>query len=137
MATIQLPPDFEEFLRLLNSEKVDYLLVGGYAVGYHGYPRTTGDLDVWVALREENAIRLARALEGFGFSPSSVAPETLLKEGRIVRMGVPPLRIEIINRISGVEFDACYEARVVDTLGEVQVNLINLEHLKNNPLISI
>ena len=134
MATIQLPPDFEEFLSLLNSERVEYLLVGGYAVVYHGYPRTTGDMDVWVAFHEENAIRLARALERFGFSASSVAPGFLLKEGRILRMGIPPMRIEVINRASGVEFHACYEARVVDTLGAVQVNLIDLEHLKKNKL---
>ena len=62
MATILLPSDFKEFLQLLNEHQVEYLLIGGYAVGYHGYPRTTGDMDVWVAMHEQNAHRIVAAL---------------------------------------------------------------------------
>ncbi len=67
MATVHLPPDFKEFLRLLSDHKVEYLLVGGYAVGYHGYPRATVDMDIWVAIDPENAARLVSALVEFGF----------------------------------------------------------------------
>ena len=132
MATIRLPIDFKEFLRLLNSEKVDYLLVGGYAVGVHGYPRSTADLDVWVAVGEENAARLGRVLEQFGFSSKSLLAADLLREGRILRMGVPPLRIEIMTRASGVSFHECYAARVVASIDGIEVNVIDLDHLKVN-----
>lgn len=132
MTTIRLPTDFKEFLKLLNSEKVDYLLVGGYAVGVHGYPRTTADLDVWVAVGEENAARLMRVLEQFGFSPKSISVELFLQEGKILRMGVPPLRIEILTRASGVSFGECYGMRVVTNVDGVEVKVIDLEHLKAN-----
>lgn len=132
MGTIRLPTDFKEFLKLLNSEKVDYLLVGGYAVGIHGYPRSTADLDVWVDVGEENATRLARVLGQFGFSFKSVLAADLLREGRILRMGIAPLRIEVIARASGVSFHECYAARVVTQLDGVEVNVINLDDLKTN-----
>lgn len=132
MATIRLPTDFKEFLKLLNSENVEYLLVGGYAVGIHGYPRSTGDMDIWVAIHDENASRLALVLEQFGFSADSVQNRQLLQEGRILRMGVPPLRIEILTRASGVLFRDCYEARVVTSVDGVDVNVIGLDHLKAN-----
>jgi hypothetical protein len=119
-------------LKLLNSENVDYLLVGGYAVGVHGYPRSTADLDVWVAVGEENAARLGRVLEQFGFSSKSVLTADLLREGRILRMGVPPLRIEIMTQASGVSFPECYAARVVASIDGIEVNVIDLDHLKVN-----
>ena len=65
---LELPDDFKEFLKLLNSYQVEYLLIGGYAVGYHGYPRATNDMDVWVAIHSDNAERLVDVLQAFGFS---------------------------------------------------------------------
>jgi hypothetical protein len=67
MATIHLPPDFREFLRLLNAHRVEYLLIGGYAVNYHGYPRATADMDIWVAVSPANADRIVAAMGEFGF----------------------------------------------------------------------
>src|SRR6185369_5590101 len=101
MDTIQLPLDFRELLRLLNLNKVEYLLIGGYAVGYHGYPRPTGDLDVWVAMNPENAGRIVRALSEFGFNAPT---EKFLEGNSVVRMGVPPYRVEILTTIDGVDF---------------------------------
>ena len=102
MGTIQLTPDFKEFLKLLNSKRVEYLLVGGYAVGYHGYPRPTGDMDIWVARTRDNAQRLVEALAQFGF----ICPaELLLQENQLVQMGVPPFRIEILTTIDGVDLE--------------------------------
>lgn len=128
----QLPPDFKEFLQLMNSKDVEYLLVDGYAVGYHGYPRTTGDMDVWIAIHPRNAEKVVEVLREFGFGLPELSPELFLSEGRIVRMGVPPLRIKIFTTISGVNFDECYAERVVDVIDGVEVNLINLKHLKVN-----
>jgi len=132
MATTHLPPDFKEFLRLLNAHKVEYLLIGGYAVGYHGYPRATADMDIWVAVHAANAERTVAALREFGFDPPDLLPELFLREWQIVRLGVPPVRIEIATTISGVAWDPCYAERVQDTLDGVPVNLISLRQLKLN-----
>jgi hypothetical protein len=129
---IELPLDFKEFLNLLNDKGVEYLLIGGYAVGYHGYPRATNDIDVWIAIRPDNAERVIMALREFGFDTPELSAELFLKENSIVRMGIPPIRIEIATGISGVEFEECYDERVTDTIDGVQVNIISLWHLKIN-----
>lgn len=108
MATIRLPQDFKEFLRLLNAHEVEYLLIGGYAVGYFGYPRATADMDIWVAMNPANAERIVAVLKEFGFDVPDLSAELFLKEWRIVRLGVPPVRIEISTTISGVDFDECF-----------------------------
>lgn len=132
MATIHLPNDFKEFLKLLSSQRVEYLLIGGYAVGYHGYPRPTGDLDIWIAVSPPNAEKIVTVLREFGFGVPELSTELFLKKRKIIRMGVSPLRIEITTTISGVKFNECYANRIVDTLDGVEVNLINLNHLKIN-----
>lgn len=132
MATVNLPPDFKEFLKLLKEHQVEYLLVDGYAVAYHGYPRATADMDVWIAIHPQNAQRLVTALKTFGFNIAELSSELFLKEGQIIRMGVPPVRIEIMTSASGVHFKECYAARVVDELDGVEVDLIDLDHLKRN-----
>src|SRR5947209_1434931 len=108
---LRLPEDFKEFLKLLNSHGVEYLIVGGYAVGFYGYARATADMDVWVGVSPQNAGRVAAALCDFGFGPESVSPDLFLVEDRIVRLGVPPLRLEILTTISGVSFVDCYSHR--------------------------
>lgn len=132
MATIQLPPDFKEFLKLLDSHQVEYLLIGGYAVGYHGYPRATADMDLWVTIRQENAEKLVAVLMEFGFDVPLLSADLFLKENQIVRMGVPPVRIELLTTISGVSFEECYSERIIDVIDGVEVNIINLKHLKLN-----
>ena len=129
---IQLSPDFKEFLRLLNANQVEYLVVGGHAVGYHGYPRATADLDVWIAINKENATRVVKALKQFGFAVPELSAALFLEEDRIVRMGVPPMRIEVLTTISGVTFDECYAEREVAIVDDLRVNVISLEHLKTN-----
>ena len=129
---LQLPPDFKEFLKLLKEYNVRYLLIGGYAVGYHGYPRATEDLDIWVAIHPENAQKLVSVLKVFGFDDPALTPELFLQKPKIIRMGFPPIRLEITTSISGVEFDECYQKRIVDQLDGIEVNLIDLEHLKKN-----
>jgi hypothetical protein len=129
---IELPKDFKEFLRLLNSRKVEYLIIGGYAVGYHGYPRATGDLDVWVSTREDNARKLAGALQEFGFDLPEVGPALFQGKEKVIRMGIPPLRLEIITSIDGVQFEDCYPRRITASLGELTANIISLPDLLTN-----
>ena len=129
MDTMLLPPDFREFLRLLNSKGVEYLIIGGYAVGYHGYPRPTGDLDIWISKSPANAERVHHALEEFGFNcPVTV----LLKDNQVVRMGVAPFRLEVLTTIDGVRFSDCYEERVQGLLDGIEVSLISLPKLLEN-----
>ena len=130
MTTIRLPRDFSEFLRLLNSKNAEYLLIGGYAVNFHGYSRSTGDMDIWISPRPENISRTVAALRDFGFS--SAGPELFDSPDAMVRMGVPPLRLEILTSISGVEFDECFTRRVTGEVDGVPVPIISLDHLKIN-----
>jgi hypothetical protein len=132
MAMIHLPPDFKDFLKLLNENQVEYLLIGGYAVGYYGYPRATADMDIWVAMSPENADRLVLVLKEFGFASPDLKSDLFLQADKIVRMGVPPVRLEITTTISGVGFDDCYQNREIGEIDGVQVNLISLPHLKAN-----
>lgn len=129
---ISLPLDFKEFLKLLNDKGVEYLLIGGYAVAFYGYPRATNDIDVWIAINPANAQRVVEALREFGFDTPELSTELFLEEDRIIRMGMPPMRIEIATTISGVEFEACYEDRLMGTLDGVEVPIISLPFLKMN-----
>ena len=129
---IHLSEDFKDFLKLLNSRRVKYLLVGGYAVGIHGYPRFTGDMDIWVASDAGNASRLATAVRDFGFNLPEVEPALFQKAKKIIRMGYPPDRIELFTTISGVTFDDCYQQRYTVEIDGIPVTVIGLNHLITN-----
>ncbi len=128
---LTLPPDFKEFLKLLKEHDVRYLLIGGYAVGYHGYARAE-DMNIGVAIHPDNAQKLVSTLKAFGLDDPHLTPELFLQKPKIIRMGFPPMRLEITTSISGVEFDECYRARIVDKFDGVEVNVIDLENLKKN-----
>ena len=132
MRMIPLPRDFRDFLGLLNTNAVKYLVVGGYAVAYHGYVRYTGDLDIFIELSSENAGRLVRALWEFGFDLPKLKPTLFLRKGKIVRMGYEPMRLEILNDIDGVRFAECYDRRRVARLDDLKINFINLPELLKN-----
>lgn len=132
MATTRLPPDFKEFLKLLAEHQVEYLLVGGYAVAYHGYPRATADMDIWVRRSPGNAEKMVRVLREFGFDVPNLGPGLFLKDDQIVRMGVPPVQLEIFTSIPGVEFESCDRDRVEAQLDGVPVRLISLSALRAN-----
>ena len=129
MATIRLPRDFKEFLKLLNSKFAEYLIIAGYAVDYYGYARSTGDMDIWIARSPEN-FRVAEALSEFGFPAAT--PAIFDAPDRMVRMGVPPLRLEILTSISGVEFADCFARRGCADVDGVPVPIIALDDLKRN-----
>ena len=130
--TTRLHQDFKEFLRLLEENDVEYLLVGGYAVGFHGYPRPTGDLDIWVSRSPENAEKVVATLARFGFASSEVTSQLFTLDKSIVRIGVPPYKLEIITSIDGVEFNKCYSSRVDADIDGVKVKVIDLANLKIN-----
>ena len=132
MEPIEFPIDFSEFLKLLNAHRVEFLLIGGLAVSYHGYPRSTSDMDVWVAQNRANAERLVACLREFGFGTSELTPELFEDPNRIVRMGQAPVRIEIVTQISGVEFEKCFpRADLLDVDGNI-IRVISLQDLRAN-----
>lgn len=132
MDTIPLLPDFLDLLKFLNEERVEYLMIGGMAVNYYGYHRSTGDLDVWVATSPENQDRLAAALKKFGFSAQSVAHRPLLEESKFIRIGEQPVRVEIHGGISGVNFAECYARAEKCTIQGIDVPVISLHDLRAN-----
>jgi len=132
MDTIQLPTELREFLELLNEHQVENMLIGGYAVGYHGFPHATADMDIWVATNEANAAKIIAALEAFGFAGTGITPVLFLGPDKITQIGNPPLRIEILTTISGLEFAEAYAKRIVDVIDGVPVSFISSDDLKIN-----
>ena len=132
MATARLPQDFKEFLKLLEDENVRYLLIGGFAVGYYGYPRATADMDVWIEVSQENAQGTVNALRRFGMDVPGLSAELFLETDKIIRMGVPPLRIEVHTGISGAEFGDCYARRQRADFDGIPLNMIGIDDLKRN-----
>lgn len=131
---MELSQDFKEFVQLLNAHKVEFLIVGGYAVAFHGFPRNTGDIDFWIKPYNENAERLMKALIDFGFGSVDLNKEDFLNKDQVIQLGFPPNRIDIMTSVSGVEFDDCWkEKEVIDFEGE-RLNFISLRHLKINKL---
>lgn len=132
MALNDVPQDFKELLKLMNLHNVKYLVVGGYAVGFYGYPRATGDLDIWIEKSSDNANKIIDVLNEFGFGVTNLSPDLFLETDKIIRMGVPPIRIEILTTISGVNFDQCYKNRKIGNINNESVNFISLPDLKEN-----
>ncbi len=108
------------------------MLIGGYAVGYYGYPRATADMDIWIAVHPRNAQKMVEVMREFGFAVKELSEELFLQANNVVRLGMPPLRIEVLTTISGVDFEECYRDRKTDILDDVEVQLISLKHLKAN-----
>jgi predicted nucleotidyltransferase len=128
----KLPRDFAEFLSSLNSHRVRYLLIGGYAVGVHGHVRATNDIDIWIEATTENAKRLEAALREFGFDVPELAATKLIEPGTITRLGTPPMRIELLSSISGITFEAAYPNRIESDFDGLVVPVIGLDDLLTN-----
>lgn len=127
-----LNKDFREFIELLNSNKVKYLVLGGYALAFHGHPRYTKDLDIWLELSEENAERVLKTLNDFGFASLDVSKADFLTKGMVVQLGCPPNRIDLINSPDGVVFEECYKTRVEIEIENLKISVIDLVNLKKN-----
>ncbi len=129
---IHLPQDFKELLQLLNSKKIKYLVIGGYAVALYGYPRATGDMDIWIAISKDNARKTVEALREFGFDMPELKEELFLEKKKNIRMGNPPLRVEFLTSIDGVEFSECYRNKETVKIDDIEINFISLKDLKKN-----
>jgi len=121
--------DFKEFAELLNAHRVEYLVVGGYALAAHGHPRYTGDIDFWVRPAPDNLIRLLGALHAFGFGSLGLKLDDF-SPGTVVQLGQPPRRIDLLTGIDGVAFDDCFVRRERVELAGVRLNIIGLEDFK-------
>ena len=124
--------DFKEFVELLVKHKAEYLIVGGYAVGFHGHPRYTGDLDIWLNPTEENAVKVVKCVNEFGFSSFGLKASDFTKEGNVVQLGYPPLRIDLLTEIDGVTFEECYSNKMEVELEGVLVDFIGYQDLLKN-----
>jgi hypothetical protein len=127
-----LPADFGEFLRLLGTHGVEYQLVGGYAVAYHGYPRATQDLEIWIACRPDVAARMVEVLEAFGFDDSDLSTDLFLDPDQRVRLGNPPMRLEILTSVSGLDFEDSYERAIHTWIDGIPITVISLRDLRTN-----
>ncbi|MEW5800441.1 MAG: nucleotidyltransferase [Bacteroidota bacterium] len=131
-----LDENFREFIELLNSKKVKYMVVGGYAVGLYGYPRYTGDLDVWIKPNLENSKKVFEVLKAFGFGSLDINAESFLKEDLVHQFGYPPLRIDVLTGISGLTFEQSYRRKKKMIVDGVAVNVVHLDDLKYNKIKS-
>ncbi|MBP7830135.1 MAG: hypothetical protein KA248_09485 [Kiritimatiellae bacterium] len=129
---MEVQPDFKELLELFNELKVEYLIVGGYALAFHGAPRFTGDLDILVRPGAENAARILQALKRFGFGSLALSEHDFLKPDQVVQLGVPPVRIDLITSITGVSWEEANTGKVQGTYGEVPVHYIGLRQYTVN-----
>ncbi|MFC2130751.1 nucleotidyltransferase [Bacteroidota bacterium] len=128
---MKLEKDFKEFLQLLTEHKVQYLLIGGYAVVFYGFPRTTGDIDIWISDKSRNIEKTIKALKEFGFDLPELN-EHIFQKDKIIRMGNPPFRIELMTDISGVDFNECYNSRHIVNIDGQEISIISKEDLIKN-----
>lgn len=127
-------PDFEELLRLLEEHGVEYMVVGGYAVAFHGHPRFTKDIDVFFQSNDENVRLLCQALIAFGFRDEDLPREAFTTPGNVLTFGVVPTRIDLINDIDGITYEEARRNVVRGNYGEVEVTFIGLEDLIKNKM---
>jgi len=125
----RLETDFVDFLRLCNKHNVMYLVIGGYAVSIHGYPRSTKDLDVCIKLSEDNALKMVQVMEEFGFASLKLEKGDFLQNNFITQLGQEPIRIDILNDLDGVEFDQAWDNRKEVNYEGVPVNFIGYHDL--------
>ena len=131
-AVKNLNPDFKEFLTLLLDEKVEFALVGGYAVAYHGYPRFTGDMDILISRSPPNASKVLNVLGRFGFGSLQITNSDLESEGNVIQLGFPPVRIDLITSIDGLENAEIFAGRIEGDFYGLKVPIISKEHLIRN-----
>ena len=131
---MKLTRDLREFIELLNSHGVEYLLIGGWAFSFHATPRYTGDIDFFVRCDSQNAKRLKDVLVDFGFADLSAFEESFLQPDRILQFGVPPNRIDILTQITGVQFPEAWQSRISGKLDGLEVPIVSRELLIRNKI---
>lgn len=131
-STMELDQNFKEFVELLNRHKVEYLIVGGYAVIVHGYPRSTGDLDVWINPTISNAKKVLRVLKEFGFGGLKITEKDLTTKGTILQFGYVPLRIDVLTAIEGIEFASAFPRKFTKRFSGNIIHFISKKDLTVN-----
>lgn len=129
---MEIQQDFKELLELFNSHEVDYMIVGGYALAFHGAPRYTGDIDIFVKAGKENAVQIMAALTAFGFGAVGLSAADFEKPGQVVQLGVPPVRIDIITSLTGVTWEEAESGRSPGKYGDVPVFYIGRNQFISN-----
>jgi hypothetical protein len=124
---MEFQKDFEDLCASLNGRNVDYIIVGGYALAFHGAPRFTGDLDIFIRPTTQNVNQLLAALHDFGFHETPVLPEDLLRERRVLELGRHPVQVHIMASISGVSWERAWESREAGDYGSAPVYFLGRE----------
>ncbi|HRE00485.1 MAG TPA: hypothetical protein PLV68_04245 [Ilumatobacteraceae bacterium] len=127
--SLDLDPDFAEFIDCLARHNVRYLVVGGYALAAHGLPRATGDLDIWVMVDPTNASSIVGALDDFGFGGLGITADDFLAHDQVLQLGYPPYRIDVLTAIDGVTFEQAWPRRLTVDSGSVQFSVIGRDDL--------
>ena len=127
-----LDQNFKEFIELLNSNRVKYMVVGGYALAFHGHPRYTKDIDIWVLVDPDNAKGILKSIHDFGFSELGLEESDFLQEGVVIQLGYPPSRIDLLTSASGVDFVDCFKDKQVVDIDGIPINFIDVTNLKRN-----
>ncbi len=129
---MELYPDFKELLKLLNEQGVDYLIVGGYALALHGAPRFTGDLDIYLSTHPDNAKKVLTVLKNFGFGMLNLSEDDFTNDDQIIQLGVPPVRIDFVTSIDGVEWETAWNNRIQGEWAEVPVCYLSKDDFIQN-----
>lgn len=129
---MEVQPDFRELLELLNDHKADYIIVGGYALAFHGSPSFTGDIDLFVNPNPDNAKKVLTALENFGFKSLGLKESDFTVLDNVIQLGVPPVRIDLLTSISGVNWEEVSSGKVAGEYGSVDVFYIGRNELITN-----
>ena len=124
-----LDKDFKEFIQLLNGHKVKYLVIGGYAVNFHGYPRYTKDIDFWIWLDKENVQHLLSVIKDFGFGSLGLTESDFLNPKNIIQLGQEPFRIDILMELEETDFDSCYLRKTQSTVDNVSIDFLHIDDL--------
>lgn len=126
--------DFIDFIEILNIRQVEYMVIGAHALAFHGRPRHTGDLDIWIKPSPLNAEKMVNVLKDFGFGSLGLSKNDFLQENYVTQLGYPPLRIDILNAISGVNFDEAYKGRILGQHDNLDISFINISDFIANKL---
>ncbi len=127
-----LNEDYKEMLQILLNNEVKFLIVGAYAMGAHGYPRATGDFDIWVEASAENSKKIYRSLSEFGAPLLGISEKAFAEKGVILQVGVAPRRIDIITHIDGVIFEEAYKTKELIEIESLKIPFISKENLIKN-----
>ncbi|MEW6526090.1 MAG: hypothetical protein AB1444_05410 [Spirochaetota bacterium] len=129
---MEIHQDYRELLELLNAHNVKYVIVGAYALAFHGLPRYTGDLDILIGCDVNNAEKVVKVLQDFGFSSLTITKEDLMEPDTVIQLGYPPLRIDLITSLTGVSWDEVYNNAVTGNYGDVKVFFIGKQQFIKN-----